>query len=191
MPSIKKAGRIVGNNLIFRNADADDSAFIVSVRTDQRNRRFLSPTSTEIEEQVEWMRKYEISTDQAYFVIEDTSGRKAGTIRIYDQIGDSFCWGSWIIKDGMPSSYAVESALILYRYALDILGFTRSRFAIRKANRSVWQFMERFGGERTAETETDYHYQTGKERVLKSFARYSRFLPRPIEVINDPIPGPR
>jgi RimJ/RimL family protein N-acetyltransferase len=189
MPSIKKAGKIIGRNLVFRNAGVNDAGFILSLRTDQHKNRFLSPTSPEIEKQVEWMRKYENATDQAYFVIENTTGEKVGTIRLYDQVGDSFCWGSWIIKDGAPFNYAVESVTILYQYALHDLGFSRSYFAVRKANRSVWQFMERFGAERKTETDVDYLYETGREKIQQSLRRYSKFLPRPIRVINDPISG--
>ena len=191
MPSIRKAARITGNHLVFRNADVDDSRFILSLRTDQSRSRFLSPTSPDLEMQVEWMQRYQRCDDQAYFIIEDGGGRKIGTIRLYDQAGDSFCWGSWIIRPGMPYSYSVESVLILYHYALDELGFSRSYFAIRKDNTSVWRFMERFGAERKAESDIDYFYETSRARVSESFVTYSRFLPQPVKVIYDPIPGSR
>ena len=91
------------------------------------------------------------------------------------------------MKNGAPATYAVESALMVYRYALDELGFNRSYFAVRKANRSVWRFMEKFGGLRTRETDIDYWYETQRAPVLESFRRYAHRLPNGIRVIHDPV----
>src|SRR6185436_20021865 len=126
-------------------------------------------------------------SDQAYFIVEDLVGDPLGTIRIYDPVGDSFCFGSWIMKEGLPATHAVESMLMVYRYALEKLRFNRSYFAVRKDNRSVWNFMERFGAERTGETEIDYLYETQRAPVLQSFRRYAHLLPNPIRVIHDPV----
>jgi RimJ/RimL family protein N-acetyltransferase len=177
----------VGHDLVFRDADVSDAAFIVELRTDERRKRFISPTSPELARQVAWLTAYRVSRDQAYFIVEDRRGGRAGTIRLYDAVGDSFCWGSWIMRPGAPVNYAVESALILYRYALHELGFSRSYFAVRKANRSVWRFMERFGARRTGEGDIDYFYETTRASIERSFQTYARFLPHPIRVVNDPV----
>ena len=187
MPVIRKAHRIVGHNLVFRNADAGDAAFILALRTDQRKKRFISPTSSQLAQQVAWLTAYREARDQAYFIVEDARGERAGTIRLYDPVGDSFCWGSWIMRSGAPVNYAVESVLILYRYALHELGFSRSCFAVRKENRSVWRFMERFGARRTGETGIDFLYETARDRIELSFEEYARFLPHPIRIVNDPV----
>lgn len=187
MPAIRKAHRIIGHNLVFRDADVSDAAFILSLRTDERKKRFISPTSPQLAQQVAWLTAYRESGDQAYFIVEDASGERAGTIRLYDPVGDRFCWGSWLMKAGAPVNYAVESVLILYRYALHELGFSRSYFAVRKANRSVWRFMERFGAHRTGETAIDFLYETERDRIERSLESYARFLPHPIRIVNDPV----
>ena len=52
-----------------------------------------------------------------------------------------------VIREGSPSGYAVESALMVYQFAGAVsLGFTRAHFDVRKGNESVWKFHERFGG---------------------------------------------
>jgi len=186
-PSIRKASRIVGHKLVLREADVSDAEFILGLRTDPRKRRFISPTSPQLAQQIAWLAAYRAARDQAYFIVESASGEKAGTIRLYDPMGDSFCWGSWIMKAGAPLAFAVESVLILYSYALHDLGFSRSRFAVRKANRSVWRFMERFGAQRTGETVTDFLYETARDRIEASLVSYSRYLPHPIKVLNDPV----
>ena len=89
--------------------------------------------------------------------------------------------GSWIIKEGSPSSYAIESAMIVYNYSF-LLGFQKAHFEVRKGNESVWKFHERFGAVRTGETEEDYLYKISNSSIKKSLKNYSRFLPNGIKV---------
>lgn len=56
---------------------------------------------------------------------------------------DSFCWGSWIIKDSSPSYVAIESALCIYEFAFNTLGFRQSHFDVRKNNVKVVAFHQR------------------------------------------------
>lgn len=184
MPSIKKAHKIFGNNIVFRDANVNDAQFILSLRTHQIRNKYLSSTSPEIEKQIVWLNNYKDSTNQAYFIIETNNGEKVGTVRLYDQIGDSFSWGSWIIQAGAPASFAIESALIVYHYAIYTLGFTKSHFEVRKGNKSVWQFHERFGAERKLETSDDYIYEISKDRIEQSLKKYSKFVPSLIRVVD-------
>jgi hypothetical protein len=63
-----------------------------------------------------------------------------------------------------------------------VLGFNRSYFAVRHDNRSVWRFMERFGGMRTRSEGEDYWYETQRAAVEASFQRHAELLPSPIQV---------
>ena len=179
---IRKAARLIGHQLILRNADISDAEFILGLRTDAKKARFISPTSPELLQQMAWLQQYAQAQNQAYFIAEDMQGEKVGTFRIYDPVGDSFCIGSWIMREGVPAAYAVESLVMLYRYALLELGFNRSYFAVRKANRSVWRFMERFGAVRTGETGIDYLFETQRAPVEASFQRYASVLPNGMQV---------
>ena len=182
MPTIRKAASIRGHTLTLRNANEADAAFIVSIRTHPTKQRYLSATSAEIADQVAWLKRYASSVSQAYFIAEDEQGLPSGTVRIYDAIGDSFCFGSWVTREGAPLHHSVEALLIVYHYALDVLGFNRSYFAVRHENRSVWSFMERFGGVRTRSEGEDYWYETQRAAVEKSFRKYAPLLPTPIAV---------
>ncbi|MEN9398536.1 MAG: hypothetical protein RLZ81_3066 [Pseudomonadota bacterium] len=181
-PSIRKAERIKGQHLTLRNAAPSDAAFILGLRTNDLKARFLSATSTSLDDQRQWLEKYSTTVDQAYFVVEGADGDALGTVRLYDPRGDSFCWGSWIIRAGAPASAAIESALIVYHYALDVLGFTAAHFDVRRGNERVWSFHERFGAHRIRETAEDYDYEISNEAIRSSLRRYARFLPKPIDV---------
>ena len=173
---IRKARRITGKSLVFRDACVDDAEFILSLRTDERKSRHLSSTSPELSRQIEWLNNYAGQGGQAYFVIETLGGERLGTVRLYDAQGDSFCWGSWIIKDGAPGNAAIESALMVYAYAIEHLGFEQAHFEVRKGNESVWRFHERFGAVRFGETDEDYLYRLDKESILSSRKKYQKFL---------------
>ncbi len=180
-PILVKADFVIGKNVVFRNANEGDAEFILQLRTNPIKGRYLSPTPSDLELQVDWLRKYAKDNSQAYFIIEDKGGERYGTVRLYDKRDDSFCWGSWILREGSPSGFSIESALMIYHFALD-LGFGRSHFDVRKENESVWQFHERFGAVRVAEADSDYLYVISLSAIQKSISRYKKYLPNGIEV---------
>lgn len=173
---------MVGKTLVFRDACVDDAEFILSLRTDSEKNRFLSAVSGELAEQQAWLARYANAEDQAYFIIE-YQNEPVGTVRLYDPQGESFCWGSWILKNTRPSQAAMESALMVYAYAVDHLGFKSAHFDVRKGNEKVWQFHERFGAVRTAETELDYLYRIEGPAIAASRTRYRRFLDGLVTVV--------
>lgn len=185
-PMIRKAKRVVGKTLCFRDATVADAPFILSLRTDEKKSRFLSATSSDLAAQCAWLERYISMKEQAYFMIE-YQDELIGTVRLYDARANSFCWGSWILKDGRPSQAAMESALMVYAYAIDHLGFGAAHFDVRKGNERVWQFHERFGARRTAETELDYLYVLGLDAIQNSRQRYAKFLPAGVTVFQDSI----
>ncbi|MEY3996194.1 MAG: hypothetical protein RL344_537 [Pseudomonadota bacterium] len=179
-PTIKKAIRLEGKNLVMRDATIEDATFILSLRTNEQKSKFLSTTDADIQKQKQWLQSYANQSNQAYFIIESLTGEPLGTVRLYDPKGDSFCWGSWIVKDNAPSSTAIESALMVYTYAIDCLGFTKAHFDVRKQNESVWKFHERFGAIKISETEVDYIYTIDKESILNAKNKYIKYLPNNI-----------
>lgn len=181
-PQLRKAKRVTGNTLVFRDAVPRDAAFILMLRTDSHKSQHLSSTSPELGRQIAWLEAYAGKTDQIYFIIESKTGGQLGTVRLYDPQGSSFCWGSWILIDGAPQRAAIESALMVYAYAIDHLGFHQAHFDVRKGNESVWRFHERFGAERTGETEQDYYYRIGEREIVTARQRYMKFLPEPLIV---------
>jgi len=179
---IKKAKEVIGKTLVFRDASEDDAEFIYSLRVDPEKSKYLSKVSQELSDQRAWLKNYENRDDQAYFIIE-FERKSIGTIRLYDQKDNSFCWGSWILINSRPSHAAMESALMVYSYAFTDLGFTASHFDVRKENEKVWQFHERFGAKRESESDLDFFYSLNETAIREALDKYSRFLPNPVTVI--------
>jgi RimJ/RimL family protein N-acetyltransferase len=76
----------------------------------------------------------------------------------------------------------MESALMVYAYAMDHLGFRAAYFDVRKGNERVWRFHERFGARRVHETELDYLYELAHEDICASRGKYQKFLAEPLIV---------
>lgn len=188
-PVIHSASRLVGNKLVLREVETGDAAYILSLRLDPKKGAHLSPVDADVSKQVAWIERYRQGTGQAYFIIclkdeKGGAGEAIGTVRLYNAIDDSFSWGSWIIADGSAPDVAMESALIVYQYALDHLGFRNSHFEVNKANRTVWNFHERlFGARRVGEDDVEYRFTQDHDAIRAAMRRYGRFLPRPIDVV--------
>lgn len=174
-PRIRKARRVVGDTLVFRDATQNDAAFILSLRTDAQKSRYLHSTSPDLQAQRAWMERYAAMSGEAYFIIEHR-GEAIGTVRLYDAQRDSFCWGSWILADSRPHQAAMESALMVYAYAIDHLGFHACHFDVRKANAKVIAFHERFGAKIVGETQQDYLFALNLASIVESRKKYTQFL---------------
>lgn len=175
LPTIRKASRVQGRTLSFRNAGISDATFILSLRTNAERSRYLSAVSPSLLEQEQWLAAYSEDSSQAYFVVE-FQGQPVGTVRLYDAKQKSFCWGSWILNPGLPNHVSIESALMVYSYAIDSLGFESAHFDVRKGNENVWRFHERFGAIKVSESEADFFYLLDYAAIKKSMLKYTRFL---------------
>jgi RimJ/RimL family protein N-acetyltransferase len=182
-PAVVPAQSVTGKTLLFRNAEVMDAEFILSLRTDPEKSRYLSKVSDDLVAQQEWLEGYARSKGQAYFIIE-FENRRIGTVRLYDGQGSSFCWGSWILTTDRPRHAAVESALMVYSYGVDHLGFSRSHFDVRKENARVCSFHERMGALRVSETEADIFYQISKNAITKAREELIEFLPNRVVIVN-------
>ena len=166
-------GDVRGKTLVFTGAKEEDAAFIVSLRLAKG--QYLSATSPAVADQVAWLRRYAAKSDEAYFIIRSLEAESLGVVRLYDPQGESFCWGSWILKDGAPASAAIESALMVYQIALG-MGFTRSHFEVDRHNEKVWTFHERFGAKRVRASDREYFYEIDKHAILLALERYAKFI---------------
>jgi RimJ/RimL family protein N-acetyltransferase len=168
---------IRGKSIYFREVCLDDAEFIVSMRTNPSKSKYLSTTPLSVEKQRTFISDYLQSSTDFYFIICDWAGQPLGTIRLYDVIEDSFCWGSWILSDNHPPTAAVESALLMYDFAFFSLHYSRSHFDVRKGNSRVVDFHTRFGARVVREDELNIYFNYERDRYLSTREKYRRFLP--------------
>jgi len=170
--------RDIVRDVCFRPVEIDDAKFILELRTDPSRSRFISFTESDVEVQRQWISAYlerQRNGLEYYYIIEDYHSEKFGTIRIYDIRSDSFCWGSWIVKDGAPYYIAIESMLMALEIGFYRLGFSKSHGDVRKGNQSVINNHLRFGGKIIREDDLNYYLEYTRDSYDAIKAKYRKF----------------
>jgi RimJ/RimL family protein N-acetyltransferase len=171
--------KITGKNINLRTVEIDDADFIYEMRQNQEKTKYLSKVIGTVESQKEWIKNYkqrENEQKEFYFLIESKNEEKLGLVRMYDFQADSFCWGSWLIKEDAPKSTAIESALQIYEFGFYKLGFEKSHFDVRKGNDKVIAFHQRFGANIVDKDELDYFFNFEKSDYEITKQKYKRYL---------------
>lgn len=128
----------------LRPAVAADAAFILSLRSDPALNAFVNPTSPRLQDQLDWLARYDERPGDYYFVIERLSdGSAEGLIGLYDIAGGEGEWGRWMLRAG--SLAAVESAALIYRCAFTTLGLEAVFCRTVAANARVVSFHDSCG----------------------------------------------
>lgn len=170
---------ITGKNINLRTAEVEDASFILELRMQTHKTQFLSQVDNNLQNQQAWLKRYK-EKEQAgleyYFVIESKQAEKLGLVRVYDLQADSFCWGSWLIKDNAPKTTAIESALLVYEFGFGRLGYKQAHFDVRKGNERVIAFHKRFGAQVVSEDELNFYFNYPLENYLNIKQKYSRYL---------------
>lgn len=175
-PRIIKSNGLKSKNLIFKEIETEDASFILNLRLDPSKNKFISQTSTNIQDQINWIKQYKLRGDEAYFLILSKENKKLGCIRIYDCDKFTYTWGSWLLKDGLSPLVALESALLTYSYGKK-LGFKEVKIDVRKDNLSVRRFHEKFSNALIiSESKNDVYYLVKESSINKLLDRYSGLL---------------
>jgi len=181
-PRVRRAGRVLGHSLALVDAGVPFAGFIFGLRSDPERARYLHPTSPSLADQVSWLQAYARREHEAYFVVQTRRGEALGTVRLMEAHGHTFSWGSWLLKRGAPATAAIESALMVYAYALDALGFHDCELHVHADNTRVRAFHERLGAVAVTRDDTDVRYCLSHDAIRATLARYARFLPDGITV---------
>jgi RimJ/RimL family protein N-acetyltransferase len=151
-----------------------DAEFILKLRMDGRYNQFLSSVSADVQAQKDWIKRYkkdEAEGKQFYFIIEKLDGTPCGTVRIYDLQQDSFCWGSWILNEDKTRYAAIESALLMYKFGFEGLGFNKSRIEVMKGNQRCISFQLKMGAVQVGEDQDNFYYEITQQAVIEAQAK--------------------
>jgi RimJ/RimL family protein N-acetyltransferase len=170
---------LFGRNINMRTVQVEDAEFIFIMRQNESKTKYLSKVTGTIESQKEWIKSYKLREEEKeefYFIIESKNEEKLGLVRMYDFKNDSFCWGSWLIKEAAPKSTAIESALQIYEFAFYKLNFDKSHFEVQKGNEKVIAFHQRFGAKIIDENDKEvfFDFQKKDYEIIKQ--KYKRYL---------------
>ena len=125
----------------LRPVTLDDAQFIVDLRTDPERNQYIHATSRDPGTQRAWIEAYFERQGDYYFIVESkSSGRREGTIGIYNLDPAKRCaeWGRWVIQAG--SSAGLESAFLIYRTAFERLDLSMVYARTAVINEKVLSF---------------------------------------------------
>ncbi|MDD5585791.1 MAG: GNAT family N-acetyltransferase [Alphaproteobacteria bacterium] len=102
---------------------------------------------TTLESQTAFFRGYLESPDDLYWAVRLKSGKVIGTNRLNEIDGKSGCKGSQIVDEehGRLGPYALESEILLLRFAFEVLELEQVRAIIRPDNEKVISFNYKLG----------------------------------------------
>lgn len=171
--------QVEGPNLTLRLIRPEDADYVHALRSDPAYNNHLSEVRGTAEDQRRWIEAYkarEAEVRELYYVIERKDGTRCGVVRLYDIAPDSFTWGSWILDHNKTQKAALESAVLVYMVAFDILGLPKAQFDVRRDNQNTLAFHRRFGAIETHETDRDIYFIFSSSRFATDRAGYLEIL---------------
>lgn len=170
-----------GKTIYLRFVTENDAEFICNLRNNPALNQYISKSPAIIEEQKIWIKDYKkrekIGKEYYFIICRSDNDQSIGTVRLYDFTMNpkkSFCWGSWILNVNKTRYAAIESALLVYKFGFEQLGFEQSHFDVRKENISVHNFHIRLGAQLIDCNGLDnfYIYPIDKYKEILSDYRY-------------------
>ncbi len=168
-----------------RLVEEKDAGFIVKLRTDPQLSRFIHTTSSDIAQQIGWIRNYKQREAQGleYYFIFYKNGKPFGVNRLYHmEQEDRFTSGSWICEPGTDMNAVVASSLIPRIIAFEQLG-REMEFGVEgchEDNKKVIKFNLMIGmkikGTRTEAQGKFYTFDLYKEDFYKNKEKLEKLL---------------
>lgn len=140
-----------GFSFKLRPVRLGDYEFIWRLRSEGDRSQYLHPIDPDPLLQRKWIEDYLQRNEDYYFIVESLEDKKPqGTIGLWGVERPSCIaeWGRWIL---LPESIAaVESVMLLYEFAFDVLGLSEVFCRTVAQNSKVTSFHESVGVRRKA-----------------------------------------
>ena len=111
---------ITGRYVLIRSITEEDAAFSMEIRQDKEKTKFLHSVEANLEKQICWIRKQRIAAGDYFFIAETLTGKKVGTVGIYDIENKRGHLGR-LLMIGNPFQ-TFEAVLLSMQFAYDKLG---------------------------------------------------------------------
>ena len=152
--------------LYARLVREEDVEFIVRLRTNERNARYIHATSANVTDQIEWIRKYKLREERGedYYFIFYFHEAPVGLIRIYDIDYEkkNVTAGSWVCQPDLPMQVPILILVICREIMFEEIGAELDQFDVRKGNKHVQRVHKMMGAEKVSEDEENYYFELTK-----------------------------
>lgn len=160
-----------GLNVRFVNEE--DAEFIVKLRTDEKLGRFINATSSNVNNQIDWIRAYKLreceGTDY-YFMFENAIGERLGVCRLYDITNSDFTIGSWLFKKDSPMGAAILADIITREIGFELYPDKILLFDVKIGNINVNRYQATYHPNIIKESDDTRYYRLDRE----SFNKYKK-----------------
>lgn len=155
-------------SLGVREVALSDASYILNLRLDDSHSKYISKVSNDVSAQENYIRQYLESNihnrESFYFILTNKATEKlCGTVRIYNFKDETFEWGSWILDDKKTRYAAMETAVLIYEFAFNTLGFSKSEFEVNRNNEKVVSYHMKSGARIIGEDDVNYYFRIEKE----------------------------
>lgn len=177
--STSNSVKLEGPRLRMRLIEPQDGAYVYELRTNPNYNLYLSAITGSVADQEAWITRYktrEASVEEYYFVIERHDGTRCGLVRLYDFESDHFTWGSWILDTNKPAKAALESAVLVYRFAFEHLKCARAVFEVIRDNEHTLHFHRRFGASETGQDDVNTYFEYTAEQFTRDQPQHLQAL---------------
>ena len=162
----------------------EDAEFIVSLRNNSHNARFIHDTDASIVAQVEWIKNYKHreSKGKEYYLLFEVNGEPQGVYRIYNRHEEWCVTGSWVFKPDAERNSALKAMIITHEIVFEDLGhdYVHDVDGIHENNKGVINAMKsiggKFWGERVEEKGKYMQFDLHKEDFYKNRPTILRFV---------------
>jgi RimJ/RimL family protein N-acetyltransferase len=127
----------------FRPVRAEDAAFIVWLRNQDRALGRVGDSLEDVHSQEAWLEEYFQRPGDLYFIIETAGGIPLGSYGVYGLKGDSAEVGRWILRPGTPA--ALPSVMLALDLCFRQLKLARVRARTVAENHSVLSIHRKIG----------------------------------------------
>lgn len=153
-----------GRGFRLRPVTLADAAFIADLRSSQSERlKYVHKVEKNPAAQEAWLKSYFDRQGDYYWIVERIANRSPeGMISLYELNENSRTaeWGRWVLRNG--SLAAVESAMLVYAAAFDVLDLHSTYCLTVAANAGVVSFHDSSGA--TREEVLENHFTLEGER---------------------------
>lgn len=167
-------------NIKLRLVEETDAEFIIDIRTDSTKSKFINSTNSDIEEQKKWIREYkkrEKVEEEFYYIAIDENDEKFATYRLYNKNKDSIEVGSFVSKPFYQIALnIIKVDVILKTYVFEVLGYNTLNFEVRKKNKSVIYYHNKFKPQLIKEDELNYYYKLEKDSFFANKNKFERLF---------------
>ena len=129
-------------NFEIRLVVPEDASFILDLRNNEKLNQFISPTSTNTQEQIDWIKAYkkrEAEKKEFYFIVLE-DGIKKGLYRIYNINDHSFTIGSWLFDSCKAIYLPILTDVVVSEFGFYDLKVPILLFDVRKKNKKVIRY---------------------------------------------------